>query len=225
MKDAALWTRLLAHDFALSGAGATLSAKVVHETTLNASKAATAVDEYRRFLYLAATSATPVAPSQVVNAVWQCHVTDTRAYVDALCNQVIGCMIHNDAPAAAPINDPAYARTLALYAKEFGIAPPPKVWPDAAALGYDRIVGGFAVAGLVLGGLGWASGEMLTVGIGVAMILGACAWWVTMAPWHAGKRETGSSDSASGGSGSSDKRDTSRDESNDTDSGGDGGGD
>jgi hypothetical protein len=223
MKDAKLWAKLDAYDFPLTGKGKLLARKVAWETTLNAAKSTVAVAEYRCYLYLAAVSDEPLAPSQVVDAVWQCHVKDTSAYVDGLCMGVIGRMIHNTPGRRAPMLDAAYTHTLALYRQEFGVQPPPKVWPDAAALGWGRAVGGFGVAGVVLGGLGWSVNSMLTVGIGIAMVLGACAWWATMSPWFAGKREAGTSDGGAGGDAISGGRRDDRD--NDSDSGGgDGGG-
>ena len=41
--------------------------------------ASRAVEEYRRFLYLAATRPGPLVPSEAVDKVWHLHLLDTRS--------------------------------------------------------------------------------------------------------------------------------------------------
>jgi hypothetical protein len=130
MKDPDLWQRLTEHDFPLDDQGKTLLSHLVDETTLNAWKADIAVQEYRKFLFLAAVSDEMVAPSPLLHRLWLTHIEHTRAYIDVFSPRIIGHVIHHapgpdHAEATAP-----YRATLALYEHEFGQRPFHKVWPS-----------------------------------------------------------------------------------------------
>lgn len=93
----------------------------------------TLVEEYRRFMYLVGSTGDELTPSPIVDVVWRLHVQDTRAYFDDFCPRIIGRTIHRpeqDQPGPVGFqDDPAYGRTLDLYAKEFG-RPQVQFWPD-----------------------------------------------------------------------------------------------
>jgi hypothetical protein len=130
VKDKELWERLQAYAFPLSAGRGSLREHLAGKTNLGADKAPRVVDEYRRFLYLAATSQEVVAPSPLIDRVWHTHINDTRAYVEDFAGKVIGRMIHHSPGRANAADDPAYGRTLVLYEQEFGEAPFAQVWPQ-----------------------------------------------------------------------------------------------
>ena len=91
-----------------------------------------AIEEYKRFLFLAVNCGFPVVPSMVVDQVWHLHLIYTRSYWDELCGRVLGCPIHHQpSPGGAKVRDGYnrnYRATLENYAKEFGTAPG-DIWP------------------------------------------------------------------------------------------------
>ena len=87
------------------------------------------VEEYRRFIYLAASTEETLAPSPIVDVVWKMHVEDQKAYFEDFCPRIIGRVIPRPDDLLQFANDPAYARTLDRYADEFGRAQV-QFWPD-----------------------------------------------------------------------------------------------
>lgn len=93
-----------------------------------------AIDEYRRFMFLAVVAGHPVAPSDQVDQVWHLHLTYTRTYWDRFCGQVLGTPIHHS-PSRGGLAESQkfehwYDDTLKSYQRFFGERPPPDVWPD-----------------------------------------------------------------------------------------------
>jgi hypothetical protein len=92
-----------------------------------------ALEEYRRFLVLAATGGLPVTPSKLVDEVWHLHLTFTRDYWERL-TPLLPAPLHHE-PANGQPGDAAhyadqYLSTLNLYAETFGTQPPADLWPD-----------------------------------------------------------------------------------------------
>ena len=134
MQDQALWDRLSAYGFPLTGGRESLERHLVQNTRLGGERAARVIAEYRRFLYLAAASGRLVVPSPLIDRVWHTHIEDTRAYLDDFCQTVIGRVIHHSPGRPAAAADPGYAATLALYRETFGEEPLFRVWPDPGRL-------------------------------------------------------------------------------------------
>ncbi|MGE3245365.1 MAG: hypothetical protein AB7F96_08165 [Beijerinckiaceae bacterium] len=96
-----------------------------------------AIEEYRRFLYLACSAGHIVTPSEEVDAVWHMHMTYTRSYWQALCRDTLGRELHHQ-PTEGGLAETAkyralYAQTLASYRRAFGEEPPCDIWPDTDA--------------------------------------------------------------------------------------------
>lgn len=90
-----------------------------------------AIEEYRRFLWIAATSGQEVTPSKVVDQIWHLHILHTRSYYDDLCRDMLGYVLHHnpgDGSAADERFPENYRATLALYEAAFG-PPPADIWP------------------------------------------------------------------------------------------------
>lgn len=135
--DLELWNKL--KDFALDDALAqfNFTGRLAHENGWPKSFAKGAVDEYKKFVYLAATSETPVTPSDIVDQVWHLHLTFTRSYWDDMCAKILGHPLHHGPTKGGAREDAKYrkqyAETLALYRSEFGVEPPKAYWPPAEA--------------------------------------------------------------------------------------------
>jgi hypothetical protein len=115
------------------GASRPFTARLREENGWNEGFARRAIDEYWRFLVLAALAGHRVSPSPVVDEVWHLHLLYTRSYWEELCGKVLGFPLHHepsrgDTDGAALAAD--YERTLSSYERLFGEAPPPDLWPS-----------------------------------------------------------------------------------------------
>ena len=165
----ALWQRLARHP--IGGAQqALLLRKLVTEQGWSEDFCQQAVEAYRRFVYLACVSATPVSPSQVVDAVWHLHLTFSRDYWQVFCPQVLGRPLHHE-----PSDDTQAARlraqylaTLALYQAEFDCPPPPAVWGQAGNIDrpQERTMARHRLPWLAAGGALLSGGAALAAGDG-----------------------------------------------------------
>jgi hypothetical protein len=90
--------------------------------------------EYRRFLFLTATSEDLAVPSEAVDQAWHLHMLDTRSYWEELCGRVAGRPIHHTPSRGGRAEDArhlgAYEATLRRYRETFAEAPPADVWPS-----------------------------------------------------------------------------------------------
>lgn len=130
-----LWRRIRAHDFEPAGQALTFTARLARDRGWPLATARAAVEEYRRFCFLAAVSPTPVTPSEEVDEVWHQHLTYSRDYWTLWCREVLRADLHHDPTAGGPAErrrfHAQYADTLALYEAWFG-SPPPEFWPGTA---------------------------------------------------------------------------------------------
>jgi hypothetical protein len=135
MHDPALWQRIHAYSPDKVGVDYPFSRRLAREMGWSRQFALQAIEEYRRFMYLACIGQHPVTPSPTVDAVWHLHLIYTRSYWDDFCGQVLQKPLHH-APTEGgkaegdKFND-WYNRTLKTYALEFNAPPPPNIWPPA----------------------------------------------------------------------------------------------
>lgn len=112
------------------------TARLARENGWSRPYAKRVVREYKRYVFLAATSNEPACPSEDVDAAWHLHLTYTRSYWKRFCGEVLGRPLHHDptkgGPAEADKHLRMYARTLAAYRDAFGHEPPADIWPPAA---------------------------------------------------------------------------------------------
>ncbi len=91
-----------------------------------------AVNEYKKFLYLAVISDFHVTPSQPIDKVWHEHILFTQAY-GIFCKEIIEYEL-NHHPELIPLDEQTeryhaqYLGTIELYIKEFGKLPPTSIW-------------------------------------------------------------------------------------------------
>lgn len=127
-----LWTRLEAYEFDVSDASMPFSARLARDHLWTTSYALEVIEEYRKFMYLCATSSNIVTPSEDVDLAWHLHMVYTRSYWDDFCGKVLQKKIHHGpTPGSEKILDyvSAYKRTLDLYEKEFGRVVNKDIWP------------------------------------------------------------------------------------------------
>lgn len=93
-----------------------------------------AIEEYRRFAYLAVTCDHEVTPSDEVDQVWHLHLLYTRHYW-GVWKEALGGPLHHGptrgGEADASRFEGNYARTLAAYEAAFGEKAPDDLWPPA----------------------------------------------------------------------------------------------
>ena len=133
--EAALWRRIAAHPFSRPDIALDFTGRLAAEMGWSRGEAERAIEEYRRFCFLAVSGEAQVTPSEEVDAVWHLHLTYSRDYWRVWCPQVLGTDLHHE-PTAGGGAEAArfrehYARTLARYEARFG-PPDPGFWPGTA---------------------------------------------------------------------------------------------
>ncbi|MCY1126941.1 hypothetical protein OU426_08750 [Frigidibacter sp. RF13] len=196
LTDPDLWTRLDADPLTMSS-GKTLEAQIAGMGGLGRQKAAVAVREYRRFLYLAATGREVVVPSPLVDWIWHKHLEDTRAYAEDFCPRIFGRMIHHNPGRVRAADDPCYDRTRERIGATFG-AVHPRVWPDRAILARGRWVGFWFIAPIAFAIL-LAKNDLWSIAlpVGLASLL-PVLWWQMKGPWTGGSSSGGCGSGCSG---------------------------
>lgn len=124
-----LWDNILAFDFDYPISEYGFSTRLAKQNEWSKFFTEQAVLEYKKFMYLAATSEVMVSPSEIVDIVWHQHLIFTNSYQN-FCN-LIGKQIqhipstHNKSEFAQ--FKQARENTLELYLKNFG-KPPKEIW-------------------------------------------------------------------------------------------------
>jgi len=90
------------------------------------------IDEYKKFLVLAAIAGHPVTPSEQVDQVWHLHLTYTHSYWDQLCAETLQKPLHHH-PTRGGSGEYKkfykwYSETLISYEKFFNQSPPSDIW-------------------------------------------------------------------------------------------------
>lgn len=127
-----LWQLELDHD----GSSLPFSRRLARDNGWSRDYADRAVEEYRRFVYLAAVAGHPVTPSDEVDQVWHLHLCYTRSYWDEMCGEILGMPLHHGPTRGGKSErakfDDWYRCTLASYERVFGEQPPRELWPEPA---------------------------------------------------------------------------------------------
>jgi hypothetical protein len=135
--DPALWQRLEKYKIDDPEATFAFSTRLQRENDWTSLFAARAVEEYKRFLYLARVSGHEVTPSQEVDEVWHLHLLYTRSYWNDLCATVLMRPLHHGPTKGGRREDRRYldnyTATLDAYRHEFREEPPADLWPDAVS--------------------------------------------------------------------------------------------
>lgn len=129
-----LFERLWAHPFEHPDQRRDIVRRLAMEQGWTLDQARQAVEEYRRFCFLACVAGHPVTPSEEVDAVWHLHLLHTRDYWEVFCPHVLQRPLHHG-PTLGGAKEEArfyeqYAKTLESYQRFFG-NPPVAWWPAA----------------------------------------------------------------------------------------------
>lgn len=163
VRNPELWQRLQSTPITLSD-GVDLGVVLTDRYQIRPQGTAALMMEYRRFLYLVATTDEVLAPSTVVDQLWHLHLADAAGWRD-YCHSFFGRELHQVSGRPAPERDPAYLRTLTLIRKEFDISPDASFWPDPRSraqkgkFSLDILFSGLAVTLFVfwMAGPGWGA--------------------------------------------------------------------
>ncbi len=132
-RAAALWTRIADFEFDEPGTTFTLEQRLARENGWSLVFARRVLQEYRRFLLLAAVAGHPVSPSDPVDQAWHLHLAYTRSYWQRMCREILGFPLHHEPTRGGGEESSKfedwYARTLASYQRILGERPPPDLWP------------------------------------------------------------------------------------------------
>jgi hypothetical protein len=162
--DTGLWDRLAAMRIEPEGARLTFAARLAKEQGWSPGHAERVVEEYRRFLYLAATLKPEITPSVQVDEAWHLHLTYSRHYWEELCGRILRKPLHH-LPTEGGAEEAArhrrqYEATRSAYAQTFDAPTPADIWPSCGeAVGQERQ---------------WRLASALAVAGGGAFLLAAC---------------------------------------------------
>ena len=134
MRNRSLYEALTDFPLAQTGGQLTFLHRLCRENGWTAEYGRQAIDEYKRFVYLAMVSPMPVTPSDDVDQVWHLHLLYTRSYWNDM-QAILGQPLHHGPTGGGQDEGTKfenwYERTKALYESEFGTEPPPHIWPPS----------------------------------------------------------------------------------------------
>lgn len=123
---------VMAFEIDVSGSPQTFSQRLAKENRWPLTFAVRVTDEYKKFMFLAAASGHPVAPSTTVDQAWHLHLLYTHSYWEKFCGEVLRKKVHHipssERKGEAEQFAKWYADTLASYRKLIGSEPPPDIW-------------------------------------------------------------------------------------------------
>ncbi len=136
IQDRELWTALSDYEFDPPGATILFADKVAQENCWSIEYTHRVIEEYRRYLFLAATGEGRVSPSDAVDQVWHRHLMYTRDYWDRLCGGILFRPLHHEPSRGS--NDGARLadwkrKTLERYRQFFG-EPPSDIWETSRSV-------------------------------------------------------------------------------------------
>ena len=127
-----LWPRIQAYQIDKPGAPKPFSHRLAEEQGWSRELTLAAIEEYKRFMFLAVAAGHPVTPSKTVDEVWHLHLIYTRQYWEEFCVKVLDRIIHHD-PGNGEEGEKSgfeqqYQRTIDSYIRFFGTEPPKAIW-------------------------------------------------------------------------------------------------
>ncbi len=126
MTDPALWMRVQGAMLPVEADGRSFARQLGDVTGLAPASAGRLEQEYRRFLYIAAVTASPREPLGLLRQAWDYHA-GFDGYLYDFCPWVLER--HLPAGPVGKLTGPAYAAAWFDYTTEFGAEPPAPYWP------------------------------------------------------------------------------------------------
>lgn len=128
-----LWSKLQQYSLDNPSEALTFSQRLARENNWSVTFTERIIAEYKKFLFLCATSSHPVTPSDQVDQAWHLHLVYTKSYWNDLCKNILGKEIHhNPTQGGKQERDKFvdyYEATLTLYQEKFRQTPPQDIWP------------------------------------------------------------------------------------------------
>jgi hypothetical protein len=126
-----LYDRIKDFQLDLATAKFSFSAKLAWEYQWSQTYTIRAIQEYKKFIFLAMMADHIVSPSTIVDRVWHHHLLFTHSYWDELCGKVLNRPLHHTlgfgGKEEALKNYHLYKLTLETYHQYFG-TPPSDIW-------------------------------------------------------------------------------------------------
>ncbi|CAN5598304.1 hypothetical protein BH11BAC3_BH11BAC3_41530 [soil metagenome] len=110
------------------------SRKLARENNWTRSFTLTAIEEYRKFIYLCCTLPEGASPSPVIDKVWHLHLTYTTNYWVDFCEKTLSKKIHHHPSKGGDDeqnkHNTWYSDTLKHYTEIFESTPPKSIWSN-----------------------------------------------------------------------------------------------
>jgi len=90
-----LWQRIAGFSLDSPGAELPFSTRLAKENDWTSEFGARAIEEYKRFAYLAVAAGHPVSPPDAVDQVWHLHLTYTQNYWKKFCAEILAKPLHH----------------------------------------------------------------------------------------------------------------------------------
>ena len=91
-----LYKRIQAFSLDKQDAQLSFSKRLARDNCWSVQYATQAIEEYKKFAFLAVAADHPVTPSDQVDQVWHLHLTYTRSYWEEFCSEVLQTPLHHD---------------------------------------------------------------------------------------------------------------------------------
>ncbi|MEO7766255.1 MAG: hypothetical protein ABIS01_02475, partial [Ferruginibacter sp.] len=131
-----LWDNIRSFSFDDPASGFPFSKKLQQDNNWTSDFTTSAIEEYRKFIYLCCILPNGASPSETIDKVWHLHLTYTTNYWTDLCKKTLHKDIHHYPTKGGPEEHTKhtnwYRQTLEKYAEVFGTEPPVVIWPGTA---------------------------------------------------------------------------------------------
>ena len=131
--NSTLFNRINNFEISDSGASLTFTARLARENGWSMPYAERVFSEYKKFLFMMATSYKPITPSDQIDQAWHLHLSYTKSYWQELCSEIVGKPLHHNPTRGGTSEDKRYRdqyeQTLAYYKSIFNQDPPADIWP------------------------------------------------------------------------------------------------
>ena len=136
-EHAELYRRLMAFDIdGLQSVAFPFAARLARENGWSRVFAERVVNEYKRYIFLAATVGRSMTPSEEVDQAWHLHLSYSKSYWTRMCGELLNNPLHHNptegGSSEADKHLKQYDDTLRTYRETFGKDAPTDIWPPAS---------------------------------------------------------------------------------------------
>lgn len=130
-----LYNRIQAFSLDRPNAQLSFSKRLAKDNGWSSDYARRAIEEYKKFVFLAVVAGHPVTPSDQVDQVWHLHLSYTRSYWQEFCPKILHSTLHHEPTSGGSSEqlkfDDWYNKTLESYQLFFSHNPPIDIWPKS----------------------------------------------------------------------------------------------